>query len=98
MCAEVLRDSDGVSRLHEHCSRSRELAHQTFTGREIANNTSGGNALEDVLAVPGDEVTVVDNVFLAFSKLSRSQLSPRYARRTGTYVFSDDSTEALDPQ
>ena len=73
MCVEVLRHSDRVPRLHENSSRACELAHQTLPGRKVANNTSGGDALEHVLAVPGDEVAIVDDVLLAFAELQQCQ-------------------------
>ena len=97
MCVEVLRHSDRIPRLHEHGPRACELAHQTLTGSEVANNTSGRDALEHVFAVPSDEVAVVDDVLLAFAELVQCQ---RPSARSGlivTHVLPDDSTQTLDP-
>lgn len=53
-----------IPRLHKHRPRPRELADQPLAARKTANDTARGRTLEDVLAVPGDEVSVVDDVFL----------------------------------
>lgn len=49
--------------------RTSEFAHQPFTRAEIADDAAARDALEDVFAVPGDEVAVVDDVFFAFAEL-----------------------------
>ena len=46
-----------------------KLAHQTFASTHVANDASARNTLEDILAVPCHEMSVVDDVLLAFSKL-----------------------------
>lgn len=50
--------------------RTCELAHQALAGAEIADDAAARNTLEDILAVPGDEVAVVDDVFFAFAELA----------------------------
>ena len=49
-----------------------ELAHQTFTCRQSGDDAATGDTLQDVLAVPGDEVAIVDNVFLVGQHLRES--------------------------
>ena len=58
-----------IPRLHEHCPRPRELAHQALPCHGVGNNAPRGDALEHVLAVPGDEVVIVDVVFFVFGEL-----------------------------
>ena len=58
-----------VPGLHEDRTRAAELTDQALTGRDVADDASGRDTFEDVLAVPGNEVTVVYDVLLALSKL-----------------------------
>ncbi len=46
-----------------------KLAHQSLAGADVADDATTCYPLEDVLAVPGDEMAVVDDVLLTFSKL-----------------------------
>ena len=54
----------GIPRLHEHRPRSSEFAYQSLTRGHVRHDTARGHTLENVLAVPGDEVAVVDDVLL----------------------------------
>lgn len=58
------RERCQISRLYEHSPRSCKLAHQTFSRADTGDDTTARHALHDVFAVPGDEVAVVDDVFL----------------------------------
>ena len=55
-----------IPRLHEDRPRTGELAHQPFARADAGDDTPARHALQDVLAIPGYEVAVVDDVFLAF--------------------------------
>ncbi len=61
--------SSDVPRLHKHSARPRKFTHQAFTGGDAADDASTGDALEDVLAIPGHEVAVVNDVFLTVEEL-----------------------------
>lgn len=50
-------------------ARSRELTDEALTGCESGDDAAARDALEDVFCVPGDEVTVVDNILFAFGEL-----------------------------
>ena len=71
-CCEGLR----IPRLHKDCSRPSEFADQTFASHHVRHNAARCNALEDVLAVPRNEVTVVDDVLLVFLQLIACQSKP----------------------
>lgn len=58
-----------VSGLQINSPRARELASETFSRAQSGDNTTGGNALDVVLAVPGHQVTIVNKVHLALPKL-----------------------------
>jgi hypothetical protein len=58
-----------IASLHKHSSRTHKLAHKAFAGSQIADNAARRNPLERVLAVPRDEMAVVDDVLFAFAKL-----------------------------
>jgi hypothetical protein len=59
----------GIPRLHVDGPRPGELAHQTLTRRDAGDDTARSNPLENVFAIPGDEVAVVDDVAFAFGEL-----------------------------
>ena len=42
-----------------------ELADQALASAEVADNATACHALEDIFAVPGDKVAVVDDVLFA---------------------------------
>ena len=42
-----------------------ELADQTFASTEVADDATACDTFEDVFAVPGDEVAVIDDVLFA---------------------------------
>jgi hypothetical protein len=64
-----------IASLHENSSRTCEFAHQAFASSQVANNAARRNPLERVLAVPRDQVAVVDDVFFAFAELSVTSIS-----------------------
>lgn len=66
MSRHVLRKRRRVARLNKHRPRTRKLAHQPFPGAEITDDPARRDALEDILAVPGYEVSVIDDIFLPF--------------------------------
>ena len=59
----------GVSCLHKDGTRPGELAHKAFTSCQVADNPARRNTFQRVFAVPRDEMSVVDDVFLAFAEL-----------------------------
>ena len=59
-----------IASLHKHSSRSHKLAHKPFAGSQIADNAARRNPLERVLAVPRDEMAVVDDILFAFAELA----------------------------
>lgn len=63
-----------VSCLHEHCAWSGELANQALTSAQIANDATTGDSFENVVAVPRDEVAVVDDILLLLSQLKNISL------------------------
>lgn len=63
--AHPRREGLRVARLHVDRAWTDEFAHQPLAGRQVADDAAAGDALEVVLAVPGDEVAVVDDVFLS---------------------------------
>ena len=65
-----------IPRLHENRPRACELTNQTLPGHHIRYDAAGCDALEDVLAVPRNEVTVVDDVLLVFLQLIACQSKP----------------------
>jgi hypothetical protein len=69
-----------VARLHVDGPGPREFTDQALARRDATDDTAGRRALEDVLAVPRDQVAVVDDVFLAFDELEEKRkvsFSPR---------------------
>ena len=58
-----------ISSLDEDRPRPAKLAHQAFTRGEAGYDTTRCHPLHHVLAVPGDQVSVVDDVLFAFSEL-----------------------------
>ena len=59
----------GIPSLHEYRPRARELADQAFATADAGNDASARHTLHHVLAVPGHEMAVVDNVLFAFHEL-----------------------------
>ena len=55
--------------LDEDSAGTCELAYQAFTRSHATDDTTRGNALENVLGVPGNEMAVVDNVSLTILEL-----------------------------
>lgn len=46
-----------------------EFTHQAFAGGQPGDNTPASDALKNVFTVPGDEMTVINDIFLVFIKL-----------------------------
>jgi len=69
MRSTIHRHGHRVASLHEDSSRPHKLAHKAFAGSQIADNAARRNALKRVLAVPRDEMAVVDDVLFAFAEL-----------------------------
>lgn len=72
MCSHPSCELLRIPRLHEHRPGPRKLAHQAFSTADARDDASARHALHHIFAVPGHEVPVVDDVFLAFDKLSFS--------------------------
>lgn len=70
MCSHPSCEFLRISRLHEYGPRARKLAHQAFSAADARDDAPARHALHHVLAVPGYEMAVVDDVFLAFDELS----------------------------
>jgi len=69
MSRQPLSKRHSIPRLHKYGAGPRKLAHETLARSKIAYDTPASNALENVLAVPSNEVTVVDDVLLVGGKL-----------------------------
>lgn len=61
-----------IASLHEDSSRTGELAYKAFTSGQVTDDTARRNTLKRVVAVPRDQVAVVDDILLAFTELKRS--------------------------
>jgi hypothetical protein len=48
-----------------------EFTNETLAGAHVADDSTAGDALHDVAAVPGDQVAVVNDVLFAFTELSQ---------------------------
>lgn len=55
--------------------RSNKFTHQSFSGAEIGDDATTSYALEHIFAVPGDEVAVVDDIFLVGLELRELSVS-----------------------
>lgn len=89
-----------ISGLHENCPRTRKFTHETFTRRQTRNDTSRCNSLEDVLRIPRNEMTVINDVSLSFYKLFSFSIAISYSINTErkTYIFPNYCSQAGDPQ
>jgi hypothetical protein len=67
--SQVRREGRRVSGLHEDRSRSSELAHESFARTDTRDDTTAGNTFDDVFAVPGDKMAVVDDISFTFLQL-----------------------------
>lgn len=88
-----------IPRLQENGSGALEFTHKTFASAEIANDATTGNPFEHVVAIPRNEMAVVDDVFLAITQLCKVSLLWQGLVQLGgqTHIFPDDGTHALDP-
>lgn len=59
-----------IARLHEHRAWAGELANKSFASSKTAHNASRCHALNDILTVPRNQVTVVDHVLFVRLELS----------------------------
>jgi hypothetical protein len=75
MRSSIHGHSHRIASLHEYSSRTHKFAHKTFAGSQIADNAARRNPLERVLAVPRDEMAVVDDVLFAFAELIDIEVS-----------------------
>ena len=62
-------ESGRVARLHEDGAGTGEFADEPLAGADTRDDAAARDALHDVLAVPGDEVAVVDDVFFFWLEL-----------------------------
>lgn len=92
MSVQPLRKGSRIPCLHEHCARPRELADETFARADARYDAARRRALEDVLAVPSDEVAVVNDVFLTWDELwLLAWFSSRYfdhAEQKNTFILT----------
>jgi hypothetical protein len=58
-----------VASLHVDCAWARELANKTLSGSKTGNDAARGNAFHDVLGIPCDKVTVIDQILLPMRQL-----------------------------
>ena len=70
---EVCRESGCIPGLQEYGTRASEFAHETFARAYARDNATASNTLDHVLAIPSNEVAVVDDVPLAFLQLQQCQ-------------------------
>ena len=59
----------GVARLHEYGPRAGELAHQAFTRADARDDTTARHPLHYILAIPGYQMTVINDILLLRLKL-----------------------------
>ena len=82
-----------LPRLQEDGSRPRELTHEAFAGHEAGDEAAARDALDDVLAIPGHQMPIVDDVPFAFVELQNglvsTQTPPRV--RSGPSAAGHDS-------
>lgn len=69
MCHHPHIELPRIPRLHEHSSRTREFADQSFSAAYTRNDTTARYTLHDIFAIPSHEVTIVDDVLLTFDEL-----------------------------
>lgn len=58
-----------IPRLHENRTRAGEFANEAFSRTHVTDDTPRSDSFQNVIAVPCDEVAVVDDVFLACTEL-----------------------------
>lgn len=58
-----------IPRLHVNRPRTGKLAYQPFARRDARDDATRGDTLENVFAIPGNEVAIVDDVAFAFNEL-----------------------------
>ena len=75
---------------------SCELADQAFAGAEVGDYATTSDTLQNVLGIPRNQVSIVDDVLLAHLKLFLVSVEDRDEHRR-THVFADDGSQAADP-
>ena len=96
---QELLERHTVSSLHKDSSWSSKLTDQALTRYHSGDDTTTGYTLHYVVAVPSHQMPIVDDISLAFLKLTGSQ--SRYSfilPCKESYVFPDDSSETRYPQ
>lgn len=69
MGREPLSESLWISCLQEDRARAGEPTDQAFAGGQVGDQSAARRTLEDVLAIPRNEMAVVDNISFARLKL-----------------------------
>ena len=89
MCTHPSREFLRIPRLHEHRPRPRKLADHAFATADAGDDAPTRHALHHILTVPGYEMAVVDDVFLAFDELHflGQWRRPKGARRVSLHPF-----------
>jgi hypothetical protein len=64
-----------IPSLHVNGTRTSKLTHQALTTGDTGYNAAGSHTLQDVLAVPGYQVAVINYVFFAIEELDRIRVS-----------------------
>lgn len=58
-----------VSSLHVDSTRASKLADQAFAAGDARDDTTRGDSLENIFAIPSYQVVVVDDISFAFHQL-----------------------------
>lgn len=73
MRTQIRRDSRRIASLHENSAGPCEPTYEAFASAQVADDTATRDALHHVLAVPGNEMAVVDDVSLTLAELQTCQ-------------------------
>src|SRR2546421_13091551 len=66
-----------IPRLQEDRPRTGELADKTFARSNSADDASRSDAFHDILAIPCDQIAIVDDIAFALNQLPGSQQEGR---------------------
>lgn len=66
---EMHNSTYSVPCLHVYSTWPSELAYEALSGSDSGNDASRGDSFQNILCVPSDKVTVVDNVLFSIRKL-----------------------------
>ena len=64
-----------IPRLHEDRPGAGELADQAFTTADAGDDSSTGHTLHHILAIPGNQMAVVEDVLLTLDELGQTHVS-----------------------